>query len=339
MSIDYKKIAALNQSSLKKILSHPLDYRNAISKQSESTEEHFVFGSMVDIMLTGSKEEFDKKFFKVSAETTVSEAVKTIVDGIVGELKEINISLDMWKDYRPIILKHVKYQNYQPNWKDDTRIDAIIKSADSYVNLLAEADNRIIISELLYAKAVNCVAALRSDQFTGRYSKPWKALGMNITVHDKVVLQFEYKGHAIKGEIDRVIIDILANTVTVIDFKTTSKPIMGFMSEFWKLRYDFQAAVYMEGIKHHPDFKKFFDIGFTLEPFKFIVADTECRYAPLVFSVPEHVLEIGLKGGRTSVREYEGFEQAIERYEYAVTNNRWEHPMEYYEHGMLEIEI
>ena len=63
--VDYKTISALNQSTLKQILISPRAYVEAKERQLarvESTEQHFMFGSLVDMMLTESKEDFNKKY-------------------------------------------------------------------------------------------------------------------------------------------------------------------------------------------------------------------------------------------------------------------------------------
>jgi hypothetical protein len=339
MSVDYRDIPALNQSSLKKILSHPQDYLNAIKRNEESKEDYFIFGTLVDLMLTGTKEEFDNKFYVIKQDISVTDAVKSIVDGIVEEVRNLGVDLSLWTSERDIILKHVKYQNYQGNWKDDTRIDAIIKAAQGYVTLLETVGNRTIVTDIMYSKAVNAVAALRSDKFTQEFCMPVKKYPEHIQVIDKFIVSFSHLDFNIKGELDRVIINHQTQRIKPLDFKTTSKPLMNFMSEFWKLRYDFQAATYSLGLVSHPEIKELLEKGYTMEPFRFIVAHSESITAPMVFTVPMKVITIGTHGGETSVRYYEGLEQALQRYEFATTNNLWDYPKEYYEKGSIDIEL
>jgi hypothetical protein len=339
MSVDYRDIPALNQSSLKKILLHPQDYLNAVKRNEESKEDYFIFGTLVDLMLTGTKEEFDSKFYVIKQDISVTDAVKTIVDGVVEEIRNLGVDLSLWTNERDIILKHVKYQNYQGNWKDDTRIDAIIKAAQEYVKLLETVGNRTIVTDLTYSKAVNAVAGLRSDKFTQEFSMPAKKYPEHIQVIDKFIVSFEYQGFNIKGELDRVMINHHTQKIKPLDFKTTSKPIMGFMGEFWKLRYDFQAATYSLGLVNHPEIKELIDKGYTMDPFRFIVAHSESTTAPMVFTVPMKVITIGTYGGETSMRYYEGLQQALERYDFASQNNLWDHPKEYYDNGSMEIEL
>lgn len=339
MSVDYRDIPALNQSSLKKILTHPKDYLSAVKRTGESKESHFVFGSMVDIMLTGTREEFDSKFYVDRSNINISDAVKIITNDIIEELNNLGVDLKNWAQERDIILKHVVRNSYQGNWKDDTRIDAIIKAADSYVNMLSEVNGRAIVDELDYSKAINCVASLRSDQFTNPFSMLAKKAPKGVEIFDKFIVSYEHLEVNIKGELDRVIIDHVTETIKPIDFKTTSKPLMSFMGEFWKLRYDFQAATYSIGLLNHPEIKELRDKGYTIDPFRFIVAHVDCITSPMVFTVPIKAINIGFHGGETSVRYYEGLEQAIQRYKYATENNAWEYPQEYYQKGSIDIEL
>ena len=339
MSVDYRDIPALNQSSLKKILTHPKDYLSAVKRTGESKESHFVFGSMVDIMLTGTREEFDSKFYVDRSNINISDAVKIITNDIIEELNNLGVDLKNWAQERDIILKHVVRNSYQGNWKDDTRIDAIIKAADSYVNMLSEVNGRAIVDELDYSKAINCVASLRSDQFTNPFSMLAKKAPKGVEIFDKFIVSYEHLEVNIKGELDRVIIDHVTETIKPIDFKTTSKPLMSFMGEFWKLRYDFQAATYSIGLLNHPEIKELLDKGYTMDPFKFIVVHVDCITSPMVFTVPIKAINIGFHGGETSVRYYEGLEQAIQRYKYATENNAWEYPQEYYQKGSIDIEL
>ena len=70
--MEYKTLKGVNQSILKKILIHPQEFLKAKARQEntrDSTESHFLFGSVVDIMLTGNKDEFDSKYTKVQFNT------------------------------------------------------------------------------------------------------------------------------------------------------------------------------------------------------------------------------------------------------------------------------
>jgi hypothetical protein len=335
--MDYRQLEGVNQSSLKKILISPKEFLKAVEKQqnnNDSIEPHFLFGSVVDIMLTGTRDEFDEKYIRIPDETKCSETVKAIIDEIAQRI----LPNDGIHSYRVDILTVCNEFNYQSNWKDDTRVDKIIKEGSDYFDLLKSIAGKTPITESEYAKAVNAVMALKSD----KYTKPYvvKKERKNAEFWDKFIVQFEYNGVQIKGELDRVIVDHDTKEIIPIDFKTTSKPITQFISEFWYYRYDFQAATYTIGLGEDTKIKELMKQGYTLKPFLYIVVETNLVNNPIVFEVTNNVFLVGANGGVVKNKEYEGFGHAIKRYIFAKDNDAWEYPMEYYQNnGIMEIDI
>lgn len=331
--MEYKEINALNQSILKKILISPQSFLQAQKKQAEpddSSEEHFVFGTVVDIMLTGSREEFEEKFVKIPDETKCSETIKKIVKSVYEEVSIDENEIESLEVYDIAILKYANYADYQRKWKDETKVDKIVEEGKSYFELLKTIGNKIPITETDYAKAVACVMALKTNEFTKPYTV-LKSSSNNREFLDKFIIEFDYKGYKIKGELDRVIIDHTERTVTPIDFKTTGKPIGGFINDFWFYRYDFQAAVYTRGLFEHPDIKKLLENNYSLNSFLYIAVETNLVSNPMVFEVTPEAIEIGFSGGIVKNKTYEGFEHAVVRYCYAEQLDCWDYPMEYYE--------
>lgn len=332
--MSYREMQGLNQSSLKKILISPQEYLKAINKQDEeATPEHFLFGTVVDIMLTGSKDEFDEKFVKIPDETKCSDAVKAIID-------EVSLRCPTGtglEQCRNTILDFCNNNNYQSNWKDDTRIDKIIKEGSEYFDLLKSIAGKTPITESEYAKAVNAVMALKADKYTQMYTKKQK----DVEYWDKFIVCFGYEGEEIKGELDRVAINHKTKTITPIDFKTTGKSILGFNYDFWQFRYDFQAAVYTYGLQRHSDVINLLAKGYKLNNFLYIVVEKSLIHNPMIFEVHKAITKIGWEGGKLSNgRNLDGFVQAVQRYQFATKNEAWNYSQEYYENeGKLFIEI
>lgn len=331
--MDYKSLPGTNQSILKKILDHPKDYLKAKERQEssdESSEEHFVFGSMVDMMLLSTKAEFDTKFSRIPDDVKCSDAIKVIVLGVFEGVKDIGEIKD-FSEYPNLILSHCQYQNYQPNWKEDTRVNKVIEQGTAYFNILRKGINKILVTETEYANAVSCVMALKADAFTRPYVDK-KFDKNNVEFWDRFIIQFLHNGRAIKGELDRVVINHTKKTITPVDFKTTGKTIKGFKYDFWQYRYDFQAAVYKLGVLAHPAVIALLDQGYTLQDFVYCVVEKNLVYNPMNFVVPSAVNNIGLYGGfRGNGQELEGFFAACARLDFAEANDAWEYPMEYYQ--------
>jgi len=339
--VEYKQIDKLNQSLLKKILTSPRSFLDAQKKYAEedSEEEHFVFGTMVDIMLTGTKDEFDKKFYRIPDNIKCSDTVKTIVLGVYQDVLEDVVPIDEFKNYKDLILQHCKYQNYYPNWKDETRVSKILEEGAGYFEILAKTGGRTTVTETEYSNAVSCKMALQADQFT----KPFvdKKYDTETEFLDKFVVQFNVNGVEIKGELDRIVLNHKTKTITPVDFKTTGKSINMFQYDFWKLRYDFQAATYRLGLVQDHRIQELIRNGYQINLFHYIVVEKDLKNPPMIFIVPAEVDKIGYTGGEMSNGKfYEGLIQAVARYQYAEENNAWEYPMEYYLNGgflMLEV--
>jgi hypothetical protein len=334
--IDYQTISALNQSTLKQILISPKAYVKAKERQLskvQSSEQHFIFGSVVDMMLTESKEDFDKKYAVIPDDTGVSEVVAKIIKGIYDDVSYL-VEEKTLEDYKSEILEYCKYEQYQPRWKDETRVNKIIEQGAKYFDILKESGTRSIITETEYAKAINCVMALRTDKYTSKYCQK-KSNNPDIEIIDKHVIVFDYQGLEFKGELDRVIVNHKDKTITPIDFKTTSKSVLNFEKSFWHFRYDFQAAVYTLGLSldKSEKFEKYYKDGYSFKPMLYIVVETFLNNPPMVFEISKTAINTGLYGNVDKVpkikENLEGFQKAIKRFKYATENDAWDYPMEY----------
>lgn len=339
--LEYKRINKVNQSSLKKILISPNAYRKAVSKYEESTETHFVFGSLVDDMLLAPKT-VDDKYYKMES-ANISDTLKLITLYVYESVKESFSGRTIeWyplfdHEYVSFILEGCSKYDYQPRWGNDAKIKNIVKDCSDYFTSLIKSDNKIIISKEDYNKATICVASLKADPYTGYYLRKAE----NIDIYTHVVIEFEIKGVECKGELDEIYIDHFNKTIQPIDFKTTGKQVNGFEYDFWKYRYDFQAAFYKEGLLQDNKIKKLLNDGYTLLNFKYIVVETESINNPMIFEITDEVNSIGLFGGVLSNgKKLEGVYNALERYKYHSTKKNWDYPKEYYQQeGLLYIKI
>tara|TARA_R110001632_G_scaffold31248_4_gene81620 strand:+ start:463 stop:1509 length:1047 start_codon:yes stop_codon:yes gene_type:complete len=346
--IDYQTISALNQSTLKQILISPQAYIKAKERQLarvESTEQHFVFGSVVDMLLTESKEDFDKKYAVIPDDTGVSETVGKIVQGVYDVVKVLPTILDLdQQSYN--ILECCNFENYQAKWKDETRVNKIIDQGSKYFDILKKSGTKSIITETEYAKAVNCVMALRSDKHTSKYCQK-KSSNPDIEIINKHVVVFEHRGLEFKGELDRVIVDHKEKVIIPIDFKTTSKSVLNFENSFWFYRYDFQAAVYSLGLSLDKSerLQKYYQDGYSIKPILYIVVETFLNNPPMVFEISKSAIDVGLYGNihpKTDPKikgNHEGFQQAIDRFKYATDNDAWDYNREYHIKGKHSITL
>ena len=139
---------------------------------------------------------------------------------------------------------------------------------------------------------------------------------------------------------DKVFIDHTAKTITPIDYKTTGTSVDSFNYDFWRFRYDFQAAFYWTGLSLDPEIVKLREKGYKLLHFMYIVVERDSNNSPLIFRVPNAVTSIGWLGGTISNgKKLEGVTQALERYAFHNHNNKWDKPKEAYKKGFIDIQI
>lgn len=348
--MSYVELEGLRQSNLKKLLISPKSYLSAIKKQEnsnndEETPEHFVFGSVLDLLLKGKREEFEKKYVRIPDSIRISVTIQKIIKAVFKEV-EYNEEIKDLSFYQSNILKYAKIEGYGQakseggkKWGNETVVARVIKEGTEGFTWLSKMKVKTPIKESDYNNAVNCKMALTMDTYTKVFVDP--KLNPNMKFIDDVVVQFAYKGEKIKIEIDRVAIDHEKKLIHPIDFKFTGKPIHNFIRDFWFYRYDFQAGTYKHGLFDHPNIIKLIKDGYIVKEFLYIVVEKALINNPIIFRVPSTVSLIGIEGGTLSDgTKLEGLSQAINRYKFHTKENKWEYPMEYYNNkGVQDITI
>ena len=260
--------------------------------------------------------------------------IKRYIYDCLNSIDSVNISALSIAD--EIVIEAVNEVGYQSRWKDETRIKKIKEEGGSYYDSLVLAQGRTIVSATEKAQATICVASLKANKYIQKYLTPKEGTEINF----RKIVQFSYEGIEFKGELDEVYIDHSEQTIQPIDYKTTGNSINMFKYDFWKFRYDFQAAVYMYGLKQDKEIKQLLKDGYKILPFKYIVVESNSINSPMSFVIKDKILNIGFHGGILSNnKKLEGFTQAITRYKWHTEKDEWEYPMEYYlNNGYIEIE-
>lgn len=341
MEETYRAIDKLNQSLLKKLLVSPSAFLKQRDRQEESTENHFVFGSLVDFLLLVDDDinntKFHEKYYVLTG-VDPSDAIKSIVQYVYEQSLLLEEGSEMFlENFNDLILDGCNIYNYYKNLKAETRVKKIKEGGDLYFHSLKESEGRIIINEDDYAKATMCTALVKSDPFIGKYS----VASDNVTIFKHKVVEFHYKDLDFKMELDKVYVDHEAKTIQPIDYKTDGQSVYQFKFNFWKFRYDFQAATYRIGLEQDKDIQRLVESGYTLLPFLYIVIETESNNRPIAYKITNSVNSMGKIGGMlSSGRKLEGLDQAIERYKWHTENDEWQFPMEYYlKGGSLDLEV
>jgi hypothetical protein len=332
MDTMYSEISGINQSTLKKILTHPQSYQKALEK-GESKASHFVMGSLVDFLVLEDHEDFDDVYY-VMEESDASDSIKDIIRHVYDAslLMDGTPSLDMLE--KEIVAACETY-NWNPRWGDEAKVKNIKKSGENYFMSLKMSKGRQIITQEQYNTALTVKASLLADKVISKFLVPNK----DMTVFKKKVITFDYMGHECKGEMDLIAVDHKQKKIYPIDLKTIGTSVTSFQYDFWRFRYDFQAAFYTLGVQFDSEIGELFKEGYKLEYFSFIVAEINSNNLPLMYQVDKNVIEIGTSGGTlSSGKQLEGVIQAIRRYEFHTEKDNWDYPMEYFK-GPLKIRV
>ena len=321
---EYLESKALSQSMLKKLLVHPqlfLNYTTAMSDELDEPKETTTIGDAVDIILTQGDDAFVENFYVTEAEKPTA-MMGTFVWELYINRENSNA-------------EQIAYERSGFKIKIDKVRERYEAEGRMYYESLLEAEGKSTLTIHQYNKIVAIVESLRTNPFTA----DWINGTDNLEVHKQVVLDFEYPmngtNYKCKGLVDLLVIDKTTKMAYPIDIKTSSSATNSWLSMFWKFRYDLQAAFYSYGIRHTKSLKA---LGFEeIHPFRFIVENQDYPGNPLIYEMGSTLEQLGRLGGKHEYREYEGFHQALQRYDWHVKNDLWQYKMEDYINNGIRI--
>lgn len=275
---EYRKDPALSYSTLAKFeregfsnLSHLFEH---ISTPS------LTLGSIVDTLITGSQEEFEKLFYVADIPSIGDKELliaKTISESLHGSCTPLNEVED------EIILAVANNIGYYTNWKDTTRIKVIRERCSKYISFLALANGRSVVSLNTYNKAARMVDALKESVATSGYfadNNPDSPIQRYYQLKFKSVLdRVAYRCMA-----DLILVDYENKVIIPCDLKTSGHPEWEFQDSFLTWKYMIQARLYWRLIRKTLDNDPYFK-DFELKDYRFIVVNKD-TLTPLVWEFP-----------------------------------------------------
>lgn len=314
----------LNQSKLKCLLGNLSDF----NKEFDSTAEHFLIGSAVDTLLTSTEEDFNQKYYVSQIEKTPSDAVVDILKQahskvvekyardleVVGEDAEpsVIVSFSEWvgpaeeygERYKEEILEAATIAAWQPRWGADAKISNILKEGGTqYFTDLCFSTGKTIISKTQKETIFSIVNSLKTNPRTApffnreAFENPFEG---SVNIYYQFPLYFEYQDIKCKALLDILILvrDTEGKILEAVpaDVKTMHGNTYYFLSSLKTRRYDIQAAWYTIGLM------QYFNIPEEIiKPFQFIVESSTNPGKPLVYSLDNSLIQIGMNG-RKAVR-------------------------------------
>ena len=302
----YRADSALSYSILSRFNREGFDNLAHLFDKTESPS--LLFGSVVDCLLTGTKKEFEDRFF-VADFPELPDKQKEIVEGIFHAAKP-GESWDKIMD--AVILEYLLANNYQPNWKAETRIKVIREAGREYYDLLTLADGKTVISQKLYQDALDCVEILRKSESTKWYFEADNPFNKNIERLYQLKFKGSYEGINLRCMADLIIVDHEKKIVYPCDLKTSSKPEWRFYKSLMEWGYWIQAQLYWYLIRQTMDEDEYFK-DFKLADYRFIVISNRTR-KPLVWEFPQTQTITDLKLGEHKLRNWRSIAKELNTY-------------------------
>jgi hypothetical protein len=318
----------VSQSELKMYLGTHEEILYRMEKKTEPKRilfideaQHNLIGTAVDVKLTGTETMFDELFY-ISTSEKPSELVTSIIKNAIKIARENNKSFTSLDDLQNELITSCNNHNYQPKWKDETKINYILKYSD-YFNELIINDSKYIIS----IEDLNLVDTL-VDKFTHYYSSIFNRLMINdnsdVEVYYQKPIYVYMNGQNCKALIDVLIHDKINDKFTIIDIKTTGDLTSNFVNSYYKFGYNYQIAFYKEAVSRVFNTKKInceFLVGskitYYIDSFH---VDNESIKNTFTGLNERHSIDIdNLTGeiisGKTK-KEYEGISTLIDKYSF-----------------------
>lgn len=266
------------------------------------------FGSMVDTLLTDGQEAFDNRFF-VASFPAITDTLASIARQLYSRYGDTCGTIYEIKDAD--ILEIINIAQYQPRWKDSTRIqDVTSKCADYYSQLLIAGD-REVVSQDDYQDCLNCIFSLKESRSTREYfmqDGPWDKKKR----YYQLKFKGTYEGINLRCMADLIIVDYESKTVTPCDLKTSSHKEYEFYDSFIQWRYYVQSQLYWYIIRQNMDADPYFK-DFKLENYRFIVINRK-TLNPLVWEYPDTKCETNMKYGDTECRNWRNIVKDLDFY-------------------------
>lgn len=279
---EYRADPALSYSTLARYEREGFNNLDKLFDRIETPS--LTFGSAADSIITGGQEEFDERFM-VAEFPSMPDSIVKIIKSLYKQYAGTYRSLLNIPDSS--IIRETEDQNYQMNWKPETRAKVIREKGTDYYNLLFVAGDRCIIDTQTYQDVCNAVRALKESKSTKFYFAEDNPFEPNI----ERLYQLKFKaclgGIEYRCMFDELVIFHDTKEIQPLDLKTSCKRLdreWDFPSHYIEWSYEIQNRLYVRILQDVISKDEYFK-DFKILPYKDIIifrgSDT-----PLVWDIP-----------------------------------------------------
>lgn len=315
----YDDTTAINQSSLKLILSQGME--KFLQKELSTYQEKnfFIIGQAVDCIITMGYKEFTDTYYlstiaKKPGDKCMS-IVKQAFDIISNQFKIDDIG--PIQNYTETVYYACNENQYYMNrakatYQEDTRIATLLKdNAADYWDELLISSSKVLLS----AEEANTIYLIVNSLLKHKYTEKLFKDTPGKDIVYQFPMFFEYEDITCKGLIDKIIIDHNNKKIMPIDIKTMGFPVSTFKQAMKLRRYDIQGSFYYYGLHLCINsLSKLIDKdlkGYTISNFAFIVESSTTPGCPLIFPMTDRLMAHGKVGNG---EDFEGWQQALGTY-------------------------
>lgn len=274
----YRADSALSYSTLSTYEKTGFDGLDHLFDKKESPS--LLLGSIVDTIITGGMEEFQRLFTVL--DITVTSGGKDVCNQLIS----MNLPYEYFEEIpREVVSQAAKEAGF---WKDDKwdkkRYDEVLKTGNiaQYYNAITHSE-RIIVDSKTYDMAFPMVMALKESEATAKYFAEDDEFS-------PIRRYYQLKFKAMFGNVvyrcmaDLLVVDYENKIVYPCDLKTSGHTEWNFQESFKQWNYMIQARLYWRIIKAVMDADPYFK-EFKLADYRFIVVN-KTTLTPLVWEFP-----------------------------------------------------
>ena len=271
----YKGEYSFSYSSLNKLLFSPkLFYRDYILKQREiRTDKHLIEGKLLHLMLLQPEKLHDE--FSITPGKVPSDNIRRVLKAISNNFHDPKNYIKL-EDLDVEIMQALKDENLYQSFKDDSKKLAKIQNEDNeeYYKFISTSDKKDVIDNDMLLKATERVKLLKANKdvmsLLEHEATDFEMDTIQVFNEEYLECELNEFNFGLKGYVDKYIIDDESKTITIIDLKTTAKPLNKFAETVDYYNYWLQAAIYSLLVNKNID-KKQQEYKII---FKFVVIDT-----------------------------------------------------------------
>ena len=330
----FKETKGLSYSRLSKLADGPQAYKRGLEDRIDSSA--LSLGSAVDLLLT-APDKFHDEIFVMSVDKPDSDMMCKFCE-VYAETDDTEKA-------------HIA-SGYKINL--DRTMKKFEEEGKMYHDALVRSKGKQIIDYQGYSTAQYLAKQLTTNEFTKQYFIPQND---NIELMFQVPLLWDLTYPSIvtgeditvpaKSLLDIIYIDHNKQIVRPVELKTGAD---SFMKSFWRYRRYIQGAMY-----YHSVLQTVLLDQYTIEPTKFIYADTNLIYPPVIHAMNFEDIQYGAEGRKSYFvvksddifiekgnlkYKFKGYKQLVAELEWHEKNDKWDYSYDVYQNnGEIDIDF